>query len=474
MHKIAFKLPGQAPVQNSGLSKKNIRIWKLLITLICGAVVIFNLAIRVGDGSVSSALANGTATITISPTPATISGCETIQVQIMVNDVTDLYGADLRLSFDPSVLEVVDDLTDPGINIQPIETFLTDIWVVRNEVDNVAGKIWYAATQLYPSTPKSGSGTLATIHLRAKKSGTSALAFSYTKLAESGGIEILATPMNGSVQVSGPASPTLSITRLNNSDVRISWTAVSGTSAYRLYRAITPASPYFTPSAPAYQTQAGLSYDDLGVLGDVNVQHYYTVTSSCANGLQSEASNRVGEYDYTLRSSASSNYNDIAMVLSMPSITRASSLATYIGGSVRYVSQYKPGTQALQTYIKGISYTDFSLTTGQFVFVVTDNSAPASVSMVGNVPPAGTISFSLVSGSSPKYNFLSLPLDRADLTKASQIVSSMGSGVRYLMAYRIETQSFKTYIPGVSTDFSIAIGEPFAVVLTTGAPSVWH
>jgi len=467
-------LSKQKTIRITGLTKSLQISKRLLVALVCTALCISTWVALVGESSVSRAFANGSTTITLSPTPATITGCETVAIQIMVNDVVDLYGVDVRLSFNPAVLEVVDDLPDSGINIQPEETFLTNLWVVRNEVNNGTGTIWYAATQLYPSTPKSGSGALATIHLKAKTMGTSAMSFTYTKLAEINGVVIPATPTNGSVQTSGAFTPSLSITKLNSSDVRLSWSSVSGVSGYHLFRATTPTSPYFTPSDPAYQVTTNLFYDDLGVLGDVNLQHYYTLKAACANGFKSNSSNRVGEYDYALRSATASNYNDIAMVLDMPTITYASSLATYIGSSAKFISQFKPGTQSWQTYVVPNSSTDFSLTTGQFVFVITDNTAPASVAMVGGVPISGSISFSLVSGSPPKYNYLSLPLDQGNLTKASEVVSDIGAGVLYLMRYRIETQSYQAYQPGnPSTDFNLVIGEPFALVLTTGAPSQW-
>jgi len=65
-------------------------------------------------------------------------------------------------------------------------------------------------------------------------------------------------------------------------------------------------------------------------------------------------------------------------------------------------------------------------------------------------------------------------LDKGNLTKASEVVSDIGTGVLYLMRYRIETQSYQAYQPGnPSTDFTLTIGEPFALILTTGAPTQW-
>ena len=63
---------------------------------------------------------------------------ESVVVTLYVQDVQNLYGADIRLSFDPTVLEVQD--ANPkvsGVQIQPLSTFLTPDFVVRNQACNV-------------------------------------------------------------------------------------------------------------------------------------------------------------------------------------------------------------------------------------------------------------------------------------------------------------------------------------------------
>ncbi len=306
-------------------------LYKGLALLVCAALLLCSLSLLPADRVITGVHANGVATITLSPTPAMIAGCETISVQIMVNNVTDLYGADVRLSFDPAVLEVVDDLPDSGVNIQPLNTFLTKLWIAKNEANNTAGTIWYAVTQLNPALPVSGSGAVATIHFKAKSAGTTDLTFTYTKLADMHGVQITAEPTNGSVQTSNAFAPTLAISRLNSTTARLSWGTVSDATAYHLYRATTP---YFNPADPALYVGSGIQYDDTTALGDVNVQHYYTLKAACANEFKSEISNRVGEYDFALRSASTFNYNDISMVFNNASITKASHLASYVGSSV--------------------------------------------------------------------------------------------------------------------------------------------
>lgn len=412
-------------------------------------------------------------TITISPNPATIRGCETIALDIYINNAVNIYGVDAQLTFDPNVIEVVDaDPSQAGIQIQIKSSFMSIDYVVKNVVDNTRGTIWFAFTQLNPSPPVSGSGSVATVHFRARSSGTSNIIFSdSTTLGDRNGGLISVTAINGAVNTIALQAPVISITRLDASDARLSWSAVTGANGYRLYRGV---APYFTPADPPYQQLTGLSYDDVGALGDVSNNHYYVIKSTCSTGLVSAISNRVGEYDYPLRAKWAINYNDIALVLNVEGVKNASSLANYIGSSVKRVLRYNASTQSFQSYDVGDPDTDFNLSIGQFLFVVTDSTAPASFALVGGVPAAGSVSFSLISGSPPKYNFLSLPLDRSNPTLASQVAASVGGSVYGVIRYQISTQSYQRYDPGdPDTDFPLVIGEPFGLILNPGAPANW-
>ena len=83
-----------------------------------------------------------------------------------VADVQDLYGFEMHLRFDPAVVQVAD--SDPGtsgVQVAPGD-FLSADFVVQNRADNQAGTIDFAVTQLNPSEPKSGSGTLFTVYFQ--------------------------------------------------------------------------------------------------------------------------------------------------------------------------------------------------------------------------------------------------------------------------------------------------------------------
>ncbi|WP_164985298.1 glycerophosphodiester phosphodiesterase family protein [Ammoniphilus sp. CFH 90114] len=81
------------------------------------------------------------------------------------NDIQDLYGASLKLTFDPTQLQVKDaDPTTDGVQIQP-ETWLSGAQFV-NEVDNTAGIITFAVTQLGETPGVSGNGRLAQVQFQ--------------------------------------------------------------------------------------------------------------------------------------------------------------------------------------------------------------------------------------------------------------------------------------------------------------------
>ena len=245
----------------------------------------------------SAAVGADEATVSLT-SPTTIEGCAEAQIAVWVNDVTDLYGSDIKLSFDPGVLEVVDfDSAELGIQVES-GGFLKPGYVIRNVADNATGAIQYALTQINPTAPASGSGVLFIVHLRARSAqSVTQIAFTSVELSDRNGHMIPATAAGASIATVAPQKPQLSIAWLNASTATLSWTAASGVADYHLYREI---APYFTPVDPAYRAMTGRSYDDTGSLGDPTDNFYYVVKSACADGFKSTMSNRVGEFDFAL------------------------------------------------------------------------------------------------------------------------------------------------------------------------------
>ena len=245
-------------------------------------------------------LAPAATAFTLAPASATIHGCEIIEVEVRIEDVADLYGAEVRLAFDPAVIEVVDaDALSAGIQVLNGGLLQEPIFASENEADNTAGTIHFAATQLYPTAPASGTGALIVIKLRARSEGVSDLEITFTRMANRDTDELAGTATDGLVTTVAPSSPLLAISKLNPTTARLSWAAVLGVYGLDLFR--DPA-PYFTPSLPPFQSIVSplLSYDDATALGDVVTNYYYVGKSVCENGFAGAIDNRVGEFDYPL------------------------------------------------------------------------------------------------------------------------------------------------------------------------------
>ncbi len=115
---------------------------------------------------------------------------ETITVPIKVENIANLTAVEIHLSFDTSVLEVV-ELKEGG--------FIHVDFSVQNTFDNAAGTIDYAVAQL-DRAPATGSGTLFEIVFRGKASGDSPISFRETEAAPAG---VLLSDANGAaLQVS--------------------------------------------------------------------------------------------------------------------------------------------------------------------------------------------------------------------------------------------------------------------------------
>lgn len=122
-------------------------------------------------------------------------------VALYVEDVTGLYGVELQLSFDPAIAHVVDaDPGIPGVQIQPLGSFLSPDFIVNRSADNGAGTISYAATQLFPHTPVSGSGPVVAVTFQPLINGTFSMPYSDALLVDIDGMAIPAIVLPCAVQ----------------------------------------------------------------------------------------------------------------------------------------------------------------------------------------------------------------------------------------------------------------------------------
>lgn len=170
----------------------------------------------------ASAEATGASISLDGPTEAQPSA--TISYDIMT-DATELYGAQLEISFDPDVLQVIGTKITPGVCPNPD-------FVAVNSVNNSAGVISYAASALNPTVPCDG-GIVASFQfqvLPTAAKGITAVQFTDAILADKNGDEIPSTPVNLDLEITGataefsgtplagPAPLTVDFTNLSSGD----------------------------------------------------------------------------------------------------------------------------------------------------------------------------------------------------------------------------------------------------------------
>jgi hypothetical protein len=111
-------------------------------------------------------------TLRVLPATGTYAVGTVFEVEVLIEDVAGLYGADISLAFDPARLAVVDaDAGTSGVQIRPHGDFLTPDLVLHREADNAAGSAWYVVTQLKPSEPVTGTGVLFSFQAQALTAG---------------------------------------------------------------------------------------------------------------------------------------------------------------------------------------------------------------------------------------------------------------------------------------------------------------
>lgn len=132
---------------------------------------------------------------TVGVDDVTVTVGETFAVPVWVSGVSDLYGADVRLMFDNTILQ--------GVKVER-GTLLTPGFVVRQGFYGppfCAGPCArYAMTQINPQPPVTGSGVFMIVHFKALRSGTVNLSLRQ-ELATRNGVLIPATVHNATVTV---------------------------------------------------------------------------------------------------------------------------------------------------------------------------------------------------------------------------------------------------------------------------------
>lgn len=122
----------------------------------------------------SAAWADTGARVYLQPVPVE-SGL--LAIDVIAENVTDLYGLELHLKYDPAVLEAQDVQPDQaGVQVEPGALLpVSQGFVVANRADQAEGKVTYAITLLNPAPPVNGSGPIARLTFKALQTTASTI-----------------------------------------------------------------------------------------------------------------------------------------------------------------------------------------------------------------------------------------------------------------------------------------------------------
>lgn len=119
-----------------------------------------------------------------------------VTLAIELSEVSNLWGAQVHIHFDPQMLAVVDaNEAIDGIQIAPGNFPDPALGWWTSYADNRLGDIDYSVTLLSPAPAVSGRGTLAVITFEALTVGFTEVYIHWAKLAEPGSVQI--TPIVG-------------------------------------------------------------------------------------------------------------------------------------------------------------------------------------------------------------------------------------------------------------------------------------
>lgn len=162
-------------------------------------------------GKVSAAVALDSGTISTSPGAAYVLLGGTADVDLRIDSVVSIYGADLRLCYDSALVSIV-----PAIDVANAATLRWDVFhpvfhsVLFNAIMDpipewcpCSSLKWYmyVVNNLNPATAFTGSGRFATLKFQGDAIGTSALHFCYTKASDRDGGNLNSASVDGSITV---------------------------------------------------------------------------------------------------------------------------------------------------------------------------------------------------------------------------------------------------------------------------------
>jgi len=124
-----------------------------------GTIFLFALIVT----QITAAKASPETTIRVEPYASIAQVGESFKINITLADVQNLYGVEVILQWNASILQAVGADVRLGVESHPDGVLHEDIQIVKNETMNDVGEYWLVAVSMAPANPFDGSGNIVII-----------------------------------------------------------------------------------------------------------------------------------------------------------------------------------------------------------------------------------------------------------------------------------------------------------------------
>jgi PKD repeat protein len=264
--------------------------------------------------------------------------------------------------------------------------------------------------------------------------------------------------------------------QISGDAVRLFWTAITADTNgvattvdhYVIYRKTTA---FFNPvAADSIGTAAGAATqfmdNNIGganVVGDTIVNYFYVIRAVDSFGRISKISNRVGEYDYQIVITATSDFNLAALPFAGTGIVDAQGLIASMGGTtnINTVNNFIAASQSYQARFAAGFGVNFAVQPGSVFQVNAKQNFAWSVA--GQVPDSGTLSYNIVTTATTDYSLLMIPLEYAGVfTVAQDVINNIPTLLNTLNEFLPSSQSYRSrFAAGFGTNFAVKAGRVY-------------
>jgi len=172
--------------------------------------------------------------------------------------------------------------------------------------------------------------------------------------------------------------------------------------------------------------------------------------------------NRVGEYDYPIIITPTTDFNLICIPFENTGITDAVGLINAIGvTNVNTVNNYRPLSQSYESRFAAGFGVNFAVVPGGVYQV--NARAQTIFSVAGNVPAPGALSYNLVTTTTTDYSFIVIPFDReTDFLVAQDVLNNLPGSFNTLNRFIATSQSYESrFAAGFGINFAVKAGKPY-------------